>query len=411
MQMEHHLSHEHASRPFVEKGRRDTHVLIASRDRKGVDELSQMIGSAAGFRLSQRHIINGDINPLLGASIIPDILIFKVSSRWREELQQLPAYLSSSNLETIIVSDSEEKDCMRMAIQIGARDYISPPLSSGELIESIRRLRSEMGTIIRKGKLISCINAKGGCGSTFIASNIAHIMASASKLNTVVMDLDLQFGTLCHYLNLEPKRGLVEAINNIDSLDEIALQAYLLKHHSGLKVLETNPLGIALAEDIPESKLGQLMDLLLACHDTVVVDLPRQIDLLTSTVLERSDHILLTVQQDISALRDAVRLISILRQDLGIANEHINVVVNRYNKRSNITLSDIEKALKVNQCLLIPNDFSNVHQSVESGIPLYDGNRGAAAIKAMIALESQLLGQTTKSKGLFNKLSAYLKGA
>ncbi|MBU3071486.1 AAA family ATPase [Aestuariicella sp. G3-2] len=411
MQMEHHISDNPASRPYIETKQSCVNVLIASRDKKGLDEITHAIGETPGFRINQRHFVNGDINPLTGLSIIPDILIFKVSAQWREELQQLPIHLIHSNLETIIVSDREDKECMRMALQIGARDYLSPPLSSSELIESIRRLRSKMGSIVRQGKLVSCINAKGGCGSTFIASNIAHIMSSVSRFNTVVMDLDLQFGTLCHYLNLEPKRGLVEAIQNIDSLDEIALQAYLLKHKSGLKVLETNPQGIALSEDIPEARLGKLLDLLLACHDTVVVDLPRQIDFVTSTVLERSDHILLTVQQDLSALRDAVRLTNILRKDLGINDEHIKVIVNRYNKRSNITLRDIEKALKVTECLTIPNDFSNVHLSVESGIPLYDNNKNSAAIKAMITLQQQLLGQTTPTKGLFNKLSTYLKGA
>lgn len=297
-----------------------------------------------------------------------------------------------------------------MAIHAGAKDFISPPLTTTELIESIRRLRAEMGSLNKKGGLISVINAKGGCGATFIASNVAHMMSAISKLNVVLLDLDLQFGTLCHYLNMEPQRGLMEAIQHIEDMDEVALHAYLLKHESGLKILETNPQGVSLAEDIPDKKLRTLVDLLLSCHDEVIVDLPRQIDMLTSTVLERSDKIMVVLQQDITAIRDATRLIKILRSELGISDEKIQVVVNRYSKNSSITLADIEKALKTKDVQLIPNDFINAHECVDAGIPLYEHNKKAPSTRAIMALETSLGGRSCRqNSGLMNRVSSYFK--
>ncbi len=389
---------------------KNVNVLIASRDTKSLDELYNLLSNAPGYRVTTNLILNGNSNPLLGINTKPDIIIFKVSDQWRRELEELPTYLNGLDLEKIIVSDSEEHDCMRMAIQAGARDFISPPLSSNSLIDSIRRLRAEMGSIKRKGQLVSVINAKGGGGASFIASNLAHVMAVVSKLNVVLLDLDLQFGHLCHYLNMEPQRGLMEAIQHIEDLDEVALHAYLLKHNSGLKIMETNPQGVALPEDIPDQKLSILLDLLLLCHDELIVDLPRQIDLITSTVLERSNKVLVVLQQDISALRDATRLLSIFRKDLGLDDSHIEVVINRYDKRSNISREDIQKALKVIEPHTIPNDFSNAHDCIDTGVPLYEYNRRAPSTRAIMTLESALAGKSAQGGNSFvNLVTSYFK--
>ncbi len=411
MQMEQHFSNATSVYPSSIAKEKTLDILIAGHNRKQLQQLKDALSNLSGYRITARLMTNGENNPLEGIKIIPDILVFNASDRWSRELQELPRFLNSLKLELIIVSDCENRDCMRMALQIGARDFIYPPLSTKELIASIKRIRGELGSFHRQGQLISTINAKGGCGSTVLACNLAHTLAAVRKLDTVVVDLDLQFGTLCHYLNLQPNHGIRAALEHIDELDELALRAYLLNHSSGLKVLETHPKDIALAEDISDHALNQLLDLLLVCHDSVIIDLPRQIDLLTSTVLERSDHILVTLQQDISALRYATRLLEILRKNIGIDNDNIEIIVNRYNKNASIDLKDICSTLSVDRCHTIPNDFTNIHQSVETGIPLYELNRKSGASKAIIELEHQLFGQPTHQKGIFNKLSRYLKGA
>jgi len=402
------LDAETFSYPFDSTETQVIQILVASRDKRFLDETIPQLQGIPDCNVSSNLILNGNINPLLGSADIPDILIFKVGKLWRSELAELPHYLSGLRAEKIIVSDNNDQECMRMAIQAGAKDFISPPLSSNELIESIQRLRAEMGVFKKKGQLIALINAKGGSGSSFIASNLAHIMTSIRKHSVVLMDLDVQFGALCHYLNMEPQRGLIEAIEHIDDMDEVALNAYLIKHKSGLKILETNPQSITLAEDIQYKNLGQLIDLILTCNDQLVVDLPRQIDLITSTVLERADKIILIVQQDIATVRDATRLVSILRKDLGLHSDKFQVLVNRHDKHASISVADIDKLLQTTNTHIIPNDFDNVHTCIESGSPLYEYNKNAKSTKAIITLEETLIGNPTPpAGGLLNRFSSY----
>jgi len=410
MQLSTEIKPSLSSYEFSDNSGDEFHIMVASRDKRSLEELTNLVSEQFNCKVSSNLMINGQTNPLLGCSDNPDLIVFKVCDLWRTELAHLPDSLSGLKIEKVIVSDNDEQECMRMAIQAGAKDFICPPLTSNDLIESIRRLRSEMGAIKQRGKLISVINAKGGAGASFIASNVAYIMSAVSKMNVVLLDLDLQFGTLCHYLNMEPQRGLIDAIQHINDLDEVALHAYLLKHKSGLKVLESNPHGVALSEDVPEKKLTVLLDLLLSCHDEVVADLPRQIDFLTSTVLEKSEKILVVVQQEIAAIRDATRLISIFRKDLGIPRDKVQVIVNRYNKNSTISLSDIEKALKVDCIYKIPNDFINAHECIDAGIPLYEHSRSAASTKAVMALESAIGGRSLQmDSGLINRVTSYFK--
>lgn len=395
---------------FSKGAEEEFHILVASRDKRSLEELQYLVSEQFNCKVSSNLMLNGQTNPLQGCNTNPDLIVFKVSDKWRTELADLPDSLGGLKIEKVIVSDNDEQECMRMAIQAGAKDFICPPLTSNDLIESIRRVRSEMGSIKQRGKLVSIINAKGGAGASFIASNVAYIMSAVSKMNVVLLDLDLQFGTLCHYLNLEPQRGLIDAIQNINELDEVALHAYLLKHKSGLKILESNPHGVTLSEDVPEKKLNILLDLLLSCHDEVVADLPRQIDLLTSTVLEKSEKILVVVQQEIASIRDATRLISIFRKDLGIQREKIQVIVNRYNKNASIEIKDIEKALKVDSIYKIPNDFKNAHECIDAGIPLYEYDKNATSTRAFMALESSVGGRSLRTgTGLINRVTSYFK--
>jgi len=402
------LDTEAFSYPFDSTKTHSCRVLVASRDKKYLDETTSQLQGIPDCNVSSHLILNGNLNPLVASADIPDILIFKVGKLWRSELAELPHHLSGLIVEKIIVSDNDDQECMRMAIQAGAKDFISPPLSSNELLESIQRLRSEMGVFKKKGQLVALINAKGGSGSSFIASNLAHIMSSIKRNNVVLMDLDIQFGALCHYLNMEPQRGLIEAIEHIEEMDEVALNAYLIKHKSGLKILETNPQTITLSEDIQYKNLGLLIDLILTCNDQLVVDLPRQIDLITSTVLERADKIILIVQQDIATVRDATRLVSILRKDLGLHSDKFQVVVNRHDKHASISVADIDKLLQTTNTHIIPNDFDNVHTCIDSGTPLYDHNKNAKSTRAIISLEETLMGNPNPpASGLLSRFSSY----
>jgi len=118
----------------------------------------------------------------------------------------------------------------------------------------------------------------------------------------------------------------------------------------------------------------------------------------------------LIVQQSVATLRDATRLLTCLRHDLGVAKERIVVVVNRYEKNSGITVEDIRTTLVCGELALVPNDFATVSACIDTGTPLLAQARNAAVTRAVVALQSRLGGSQVAQQGLLSRtLSGFIK--
>ena len=297
---------------------------------------------------------------------------------------------------------------MRLAMQAGARDFFTSPVDNQELHKSInqiifdlRRGRSKQGT------LTTVMNAKGGSGGSFIACNLAHIASALSDSSVVLMDFDLQFGAQSLNLDIKPQHTIVEALNDVTQLDFDAIDGYMALHKSGLRLLSTVHEQVVLPGEIDVENLDQLLTLAISHYDRIFIDLPRQIDPLSAAILERSDQIVIIVQQSLAHMRDAKRLTRILKTEFNIAEKNILIVVNRYDANSSIQLNDMQATIEASVLYKIPNDYDKVAQSTNLGIPLYDYAPNAAITKAMIALAESLnvaIRDEFKEKGLFKKL-------
>jgi pilus assembly protein CpaE len=152
---------------------------------------------------------------------------------------------------------------------------------------------------------------------------------------------------------------------------------------------------MVLTRDIPVDRFVHLLNVVKDNYERVVVDLPRQIDDVTAAVYERADRVLLVMQQELTCLRDAARLRNILVRELGLPQERLMVVVNRYDKNLPVELPDIKRALGAEdrEPMLVPNHYRNVAESINVGIPMMDHARGSAVTKALMAMQSRLGGE------------------
>jgi pilus assembly protein CpaE len=270
-----------------------------------------------------------------------------------------------------------------MAMRAGARDYLTLPLDRNELfaaIDEIAKLRQD-NKKSGAGHLHVFINGKGGSGATFLATNIAHGLA-VDKHKVTLIDLDLQFAGLCRYLDLTPKQDILEAIRAIDDMDETAADAFTTQHESGLRLLSSDGSRLVMNQEIPPENMLALIKKYREYNDYVIIDLPRHLDALNAAVLEAADKVTVVMQQSFPHLHDTARLLHILRTELHIGQERINVVVNRYSKNLPILIKDIESALHTDSLLKIPNQWRVTSESVNSGVPVVEINRKAAAAPA-----------------------------
>ncbi|WP_347927588.1 AAA family ATPase [Pseudomonas helvetica] len=385
-------------------GKPGLRLLISSRDATALRDLQSVCQRMPSLEVSTRLVSNGHVDPLYGLERMPDLLLVRVSHLWREELAALLQRPAHERPPLLVCGLLNEQDAMRLAMQAGARDVLPEPIAETELVAALSRLVAEVRVNSgAEGKLIAVIGAKGGSGSTLLACNLAHQL-SVKGGNTLLLDMDLQFGSVTHYLDVAQSHSHLEVLQQVEDMDSVALRGFCSHFSPTLHVLGGRAGELCLPQDAQPEQLDALLQLARASYDWVVVDLPRQIDHLTGSVLEQADRVYVVVQQSVSHLRDASSLTRILREDLGVRGDQLQVVVNRYDKAAAISLKDIGEALRCANLLKLPNDFNLVSQSQNSGVPLGVQAPRAPITVAVRQMSEALVGkQMTGNKGLFKR--------
>lgn len=375
-------------------------VLLVSRRKEILDSLQTLLARYPGITLYRKLVVNGHTDPLHEVEDMPDALVLHLGETWHAELEGLAARAAYRRPPLVVIGSAPDGTAMRLAMQAGARDLLPVPLIEADLVAALKRIERDRHAAEpgRKHTTSAFINAKGGCGGTFLACNVAHTLATRFGRRVALLDLDLQFGAIPLYFDLFPGRGLLQAIENVDELDETALEGYLARHQSGLAVLGQAAQDSLQLGSVSLESVTKLMRLLERTHDHVLVDLPRHLNALACRVIERAEHVALIVQQSVTVLRDAGRLTTCLRRDLAVSADRILTIVNRYDKHSAISAEDIRNTLTCNEPILVPNDYRNVEQSITTGQPLLSHGRAGAVGKAILELAQKLDGDVVENR-------------
>ncbi|MCW8193488.1 AAA family ATPase [Proteobacteria bacterium 005FR1] len=372
-------------------------VLLAGRSKDDLTELEKVLNERSDVRVSTKMFVNGHADPLQDVFPTPDAVILLVSRNWQAELESLQKRPAINRPALLVIGEEGNAELIKVAMRAGARDFLSPPLNEGDLENFLAQLLREKRTESshKAARLTAVINAKGGSGASTLAANLSHILASSLDKRTVLVDMDLQFGSLPLYFNLSPRTGLIRALELVDSLDLLALEGYVCSYQDGLDIMAATPEDRVTVSEVPEDRVEMLLKLLGEAYDDIVVDVPRWISGATAAVLEHADKILITMEQSVTDLRDAQQLVAVLRRELNIAESQLTIVVNRFNKNHPVTIKDIGGALPGVRTITLPNDFKRVSQSIDIGTPLAEFAAGAPITRRLQELAKSL----TESEG------------
>lgn len=381
-------------------------VLVAGRAAETVNAIVSDLSRTNQFVVSSQIINNGHADPLHGLDTYPDALVFVLSSAWEDELTSLAERPAAARPPSLIISLEENPQTMRLAMRAGAREFLKWPEQNEELKSTLDLIAEECaeGGEVRLARITSVINAKGGSGATFIASALAHILADQDELRTALLDLDMQFSGLGSYFDLQLKHDLTEVLEAVPEMDQTALSGYMSRHESGLHLLGSSGATIGLSEEVDAERFLVLLDLLSISYERLVIDVPRHLDHMTIQALESSDKIVVVLQQNLMSLKDAIRLLAVLRNDLAVAKNRLIVIVNRYDKNGDITLEDIKSALCIDTILTVANDFSMVAESLNRGVPILELAKNSKITRSLVAANAAIDGRAPDSgSGLVEK--------
>jgi pilus assembly protein CpaE len=238
------------------------------------------------------------------------------------------------------------------------------------------------------GRVIAVMAGKGGSGKTVVATNLAVALGMRGDTERIaIVDADLQFGDVALLLQIDPVRTLDDLVGRLDSMSDERLDAALLRHESGIRVLPAPILPVK-DGDINAKQIVEVVDRLKSMYDYIIVDTGPVFDDGLVTILDYADEVISVVDMDLPSVKNAKVALDRLRQG-GFDVERVRLVVNRVNSKARLDLVELERSLGLRVGGSVPSDRL-VPQSVNEGIPVLALSPRSKVARAFHALAESL---------------------
>jgi pilus assembly protein CpaE len=218
-----------------------------------------------------------------------------------------------------------------------------------------------------RGRVVTVFSAKGGCGKTTLATNLATALADQGRRQVCIVDLDLAFGDVAIAMQLFPAHTIADAVPLNGGIDSTAVAAMLTHHSAGLSAIVA-PTEPSTAESINPTLVSHLLEVLRNEFDYVVVDTPPNFDDQVLAALDVSDLIALIVTPEVPALKTLkVGLETLI--ELSYSREKFRLVLNRSDSKVGISHAEVEKTALMALAATIPSS-RDVPATINRGVPI-----------------------------------------
>lgn len=275
----------------------------------------------------------------------------------------------------LLMEADQDPDVLRSAMRAGIREVLPAGVDSDQLRVALerschlaerRRQRTEPESGGRRGDVVLVMSPKGGVGKTTISTNLAVGLNSLTPQKVVIVDLDLQFGDVATALNIDPKHVITDAVYNSAAHDTMVLKAYLSRTEQGIYAL-CGPRTPSDGDQLSTTQIGNLIDQLTTEFEFVVVDTAPGLGEHLLTALERATAAVWVCGMDVPSVRGMAEAQSVLRE-LDLLPRGRHTVLNFADKRSGLTVADIESSLGTPVDVVIPRSRT-LPLSTNRGVP------------------------------------------
>ena len=275
----------------------------------------------------------------------------------------------------ILLMENVTLERMQMANAAGCHNIAPVPQEAKELCNLIHRVHNTENDRITaldsneratwSSKILTVYGAKGGLGKTTIATNLALMMAKQKK-KVCLIDLDLLFGDVHVFLDIEPKETISDLMLEHSSTSIDAVRAFMTVHPSGIHIL-CAPKTPEYAETVSGDRIQSLLALLRSYYDYIIIDTGVNFSDPTLAALEASTAILFLTGLDVSILKNSKLAMSIL-ESLG-QKKKVRVIINRAVEINSITVSDVQRIIDAPILARIPSDYLVAVAALNQGQP------------------------------------------
>lgn len=277
----------------------------------------------------------------------------------------------------VALSEKTDPERIRAAMRSGFREFLVLPEDANLLRKAVREAATVDVDDGHSGQVIAFIGSKGGCGVSSLSINLA---AEISQIEQVcVIDLDFSMGDVAAFLDLQPSNSIHDLLRNLGRLDERMLRGSVAVHPSKVHVL-SQPTELIGTDEVKGDDVLRILSVAADAYKYVLLDCGGRIDEATMTACSVADLVFIVCTPDVPSVKNAWRRMQLMDR-LGLERDAVRLIVNKWEKTTELSHQDIETNLGIPVAATITYDPVNCRKAVNAGRLLRDIDRRSPTSK------------------------------
>lgn len=366
-------------------------ALLIAEDRRLADMVTAAVAEAREFEILSdlRGYPQESTLEIRLRQIQPNVVLVDLAANPESAAAVIRAVAKvEPPIRVIGIHYENNPDVLIRSLRAGASEFLSAPFEASAQKEAATRLRRLMEPEARNpqefGKLVVWSSAKPGSGASTLATQCAFSLKRLTGKRVLLIDMDLLSGSIAFSLKLTPTYSLLDALERSDQLDP-GLWSALTVGTYGVDVLPAPDQ--ASTEDFEFGRVHEVFEYARMLYDWIVVDLPTVFYRTSLFAFSEADQACLVTTSELPSLHLARRAVGMLTQ-LGYGKDRFRMIVNRLNRKDDISVADMQKIFACPVYATLPNDYHSLHKVVtraEALTPDCELGRGIQQIAGRLA--------------------------
>lgn len=317
----------------------------------------------------------------------PELVVLVLPSDVEQGLAVFHEIVDMAQTRVVVVGPASDPKLILRTLREGADCFIDESELETEFAANLARIRREPYIHSERGHVIMVMGSCGGSGTSTLAVNIAAVLASRQ---CALLDLNLDSGDLAALLRLEPAHTMADFCRHESRMDDTLFKQFFVSHETGIHLLAA-PHVFSDLKVVTSRGVRKALLMARTHYPYVVVDIGDAYRDEHAQAIYQADVILLVLRLEFASMRQTSRRLAYL-QELGVPEDRVRLVANRYRQQKQLRLSDVERALERKVTYLVPEDARSVNQANNKGVPVVLDRPTAKASRSLIEIAHSLNG-------------------
>ena len=323
----------------------------------------------------------------------PNLCFLEVSNEPERALSVIPDLQRlDAKVPIVVVLESNDPELVLRCLRQGASDFLIQPFTQEQVegcMQKIARLAPNRGRA--PGKIYCIMPAKGGCGASTIACNLAYQLKQHSQKRVLLADLDPLAGTLSFLLKIKSNYSFIDALQRSNEID-VDLWKAVVTNRQGVDVLLAPEVMTEGVSDLKDAT--PIVEYARSTYDFVVLDTGGVYGEWNLTQAQLCDEILLITTNELTSLQAVQRALGYLDTN-SVGRWKVRLIVNRYDRHVGLSKDVIGTALHTDIFHIMPSDYEAIQKSLMEGKPLPPTTNFG---KSVVGLVDRLAGHSEGQK-------------